>query len=185
MSASCLTRQQLPAEQRALETLRSMTRNDVLPSEDAVASIENQFPGTKTAALARFLRARIKLNARDFAGAANLLDTRLIAEHTSIADHALFLRAYALEQAGKTQEARAVYQELLQRYAGSLRATEAGLRAADLLAKAGQASAVPLLLKGLNELDEPRDRCRNVCAFSCVRSKEVETPIGRKRARGV
>ena len=155
MSASCLTRQQLPAEQRALETLRNMTRNDVLPSEDAVASIENQFPGTKTAALARFLRARIKLNARDFAGAANLLDTRLIAEHTSIADHALFLRAYALEQAGKTQEARAVYQELLQRYAGSLRATEAGLRAADLLTKAGQASAVPLLLKGLNELDEP------------------------------
>src|SRR5687768_4893389 len=150
MSASCLTRQQHPAEQQALDTLRSMTRNDVLPSEDAVAKLETQFPRTKTAALARLLRARIKLNARDFAGAATLLDTKLIAEHTSLADHALFLRANALEQAGKTAEARAVYQQLIQEYPSSLRAREAALRAADLLAKNGESAAVPLLLKELN-----------------------------------
>ncbi|HEY2962738.1 MAG TPA: transglycosylase SLT domain-containing protein [Pyrinomonadaceae bacterium] len=154
MSASCRSRQQLPAEQRALETLRSMTRNDVLPSEDAVAAIENQFPDTKTAALARLLRARIKLNAKDFAGAATLLNTKLIAQHTSIADHALFLWANALEQAGNTTEARAVYQQLLQEYPYSLRAREATLRAADLLAKSGSSAAVPLLLKGLNQSDD-------------------------------
>jgi hypothetical protein len=154
MSASCLTRQQLPAEQRALETLRNMTRNDVLPSEDAVVAIENQFPRTKTAALARFLRARIKLNSRDFAGAATLLDTNLIAEHTSIADHALFMRANALEQASKPQEARAVYQQLMQTHPTSSRAREAALRAADLLAKGGGAAAVPLLLKDLNQKDD-------------------------------
>src|SRR6185503_20196578 len=107
MSASCLTRQQTPAEQKALESMRSMTRNDVLPAEDAVAAIENQFPRTKAAALARMLRARIKLNARDFAGAATLLDTKLISDQTSLADYALSMRASALEQAGKTQEARA------------------------------------------------------------------------------
>ena len=56
------------------------------------------------------LRARIKLEARDFAGAATLLDTRLIGDHTSLADYALFMRASALEQAGKTPEARAIYQ---------------------------------------------------------------------------
>src|SRR5689334_16501084 len=111
MSASCHSRQQLPAEQRARETLRSMTRNDVLPSEDAVAALENQFPNTKTAALAHFLRARIKLNAKDFAGAAALLDTKLIAQQTSIGDHALFLRADALDQAGRAAEARAVFQQ--------------------------------------------------------------------------
>ena len=64
MSASCVTRPQTVGEQKALDNLRSMTRNDVLPSEDVVAGIENQFPGTKAAALARILRARIKLNAR-------------------------------------------------------------------------------------------------------------------------
>ena len=99
-----------------------MTRNDVLPSEDVVAGIENQFPHTKTAALARMLRARIKLKAGDAAGAASLLDTKLIAEQTSVADYALSLRGSALEQAGKTQEARAVYQELMQSHPTSLRA---------------------------------------------------------------
>src|SRR5262245_21425559 len=107
MSASCLTRPQTLGEQKALDSLRSMTRNDVIPSEDAVVAIENQFPRTKAAALARLLRARIKLNARDFAGAATLLDTKIINDHTSVADYGLWLRGSALEQAGKTQEARA------------------------------------------------------------------------------
>ena len=44
LSASCVTRPQTLAEQKALDSLRSMTRNDVLPSEDVVAGIENQFP---------------------------------------------------------------------------------------------------------------------------------------------
>ena len=132
MSASCLTRPQTLGEQKALESLRSMTRNDVLPAEAVVLGIENQFPRTKAAALARILRARIKLNARDFAGAATLLDTKLIGEQTSIADYALFMRADALEQAGKTAEARAIYQQLMQEYPASLRAREAALRVADV-----------------------------------------------------
>src|SRR6185503_16363828 len=155
LSASCVTRPQTLAEQKALESLRSMTRNDVLPSEDVVAGIENQFPRTKTAALARMLRARIKLKAGDAAGAASLLDTKLIAQQTSVADYALSLRGSALEQAGKTQEARAVYQELMQSHPTSLRARDAALRAADLLTKAGQVSAVPLLLKDFAASDEP------------------------------
>ena len=154
MSASCRSRQQLPAEQQALQTLRSMTRNDVLPSEDAVTAIENQFPNTKTAALARIVRARIRLNAKDFAGAATLLDTKLIAQQTSIADHALFLRANALEQAGRIAEARAVYQQLMQTYPSSLRVREAALRVADLLTKSGETAAVPLLLKDLDRQDD-------------------------------
>src|SRR5690349_10746484 len=155
MSASCRSKQQLPAEQQALQTLRSMTRNDVLPSEDAVAAIENQFPNTKTAALARLVRARIRLNAKDFTGAATLLDTKLIEQQTSIADHALFLRASALEQANRPAEARAIYQQLLQTYPNSLRAREAALHVADLLTKSGETAAVPLALKDLNQQDDP------------------------------
>jgi soluble lytic murein transglycosylase len=155
LSASCVTRPQTLAEQKALESLRSMTRNDVLPSEDVVAGIENQFPRTKTAALARMLRARIKLKAGDAAGAASLLDTKLIAEQTSLADYALWLRGSALEQAGKTPEARAVYQELMQSYPSSLRAREAALRAADLMTKSGEVAAVPLLLKNFTQADDP------------------------------
>ncbi|HET7286790.1 MAG TPA: tetratricopeptide repeat protein, partial [Pyrinomonadaceae bacterium] len=154
MSASCVTRPQTPGEQKALDSLRSMTRNDVLPSEDVVSGIENQFPRTKAAALARILRARIKLNARDFAGAASLLDTKVIADHTSIADFALFIRADALEQAGKTAEARAIYQQLIQEHPSSLRAREATLRAANLLVKSGETAAAPLLLRNLAANDD-------------------------------
>ena len=154
ISASCVTRPQTPGEQKALDTMRAMTRNDVLPSEDVVAGIENQFPRTKAAALARLLRARIKLNARDFSGAASLLDTRVVADHSSVADYALFMRADALEQAGKTAEARAVFQQLLQEHPSSLRAREATLRAANLLVKSGENAAVPLLLKNLVANDD-------------------------------
>ena len=154
MSASCVTRPQTPGEEKALERLRAMTRNDVLPAENVVADIENKFPRTKAAALARILRARIKLEARDFAGAATLLDTRSIADHTSIADYALFIRANALEQAGKTQEARAIYQQLMQDHPASMLAREAALRAADLLVKGGDAAAVPLLLKDLTAAND-------------------------------
>ncbi len=149
MTASCLTRPQTPGEEKALESLRSMTRNDVLPAENVVADIENKFPRTKAAALARMLRARIKLAASDYAGAATLLDTSLIGDQTALADYALFMRASAFEQAGKTQEARAVYQQLMQQHPASMRAREAALRAADLLVKAGDAAAAPLLLKDL------------------------------------
>ena len=131
-----------------------MTRNDVLPAEDAVAGIENQFPRSKTAALARILRARIKLNARDFAGAASLLDNKLIAEQTSLADYALFMRAGALEQAGRTQEARAIYQQLMQAYPTSLRARDAALRVADMMMKGSDAAAVPLLLRDFTQADD-------------------------------
>ena len=155
LSASCVTRPQTLAEQKALDSLRSMTRNDVLPSEDVVAGIENQFPHAKTAALARMLRARIKLKAGDAAGAASLLDTKLIAEQTSLADYALSLRGSALEQTGKTQEARAVYQELMQSHPTSLRARDAALRAADLMTKSGAIAAVPLLLKDFASSDDP------------------------------
>jgi soluble lytic murein transglycosylase len=154
LSASCVTRPQTLAEQKALDSLRSMTRNDVLPPEEIVAGIENQFPGTKIAALARMLRARIKLKAGDAAGAASLLDTKLIAEQTSLADYALSLRGSALEQAGKTREARAIYQELMQSQPTSLRARDAALRAADLMIKAGDVAAVPLLLKDLAQADD-------------------------------
>ena len=154
MSASCLTRPQTPGEQKALDTMRSMTRNDVLPAEDAVAGIENQFPRSKAAALARMLRARIKLNARDYAGAATLLDTKLIAEQTSLGDYALFMRAGSLEQAGRTAEARAIYQQLIQQYPTSLRAREAALRVADIMSKSGDNAAVPLLLKDFAQADD-------------------------------
>ena len=149
MSASCLTRQQTPAELRALENLRAMTRGGVLPAEDVVARIESDYPRTKTAGLARMARARLKLNNKDFTGAAALLDFSVIRDHTALGDYALFMRADALEQAGKRAEARGVFEKLSNDYPSSLRAREATLRDANLLLQMSGGAAVPPLLRDL------------------------------------
>lgn len=131
-----------------------MTRAGILPADEVVARIETDFPRTKAAALARMVRARIKVRANDYAGAATLLDTNLVRDHTSIGDYALFMRANALEQAGRSAEARAAFDQLARDYSSSIRAREAKLRSADLLLKAGQAAAVPALLSELAAKDD-------------------------------
>lgn len=156
LSASCSTRQQgTPGELKALETLRNMTRGGVLPSEDAVARIESEFPDTKAAGLARMVRARIKLKANDYAGAASLLEASVIRQRTALGDYALLMRARALEQAGRRVEARAAYEQLARDYPQSMRAPEALLKDAEMLMQDGQGAAVPLLLKGLSEKNNP------------------------------
>jgi soluble lytic murein transglycosylase len=149
MTASCLTRLQTPAETKALENLRAMTRAGVLPSEDVVARIESQFPRSKAAALARIVRARIRIGNKDFAGAAELLNTSIVRDYSSLGDYAVFMRADALEQAGNKAEARASFEQLLRDYPTSLRAREAALRAAGIALQAGNGAAVPTLLKDL------------------------------------
>src|SRR5205807_9960679 len=104
--ASCRSLQQTPQELQARETLRAMTRGGVMPNEDAVARIESDFPKTTAGALAKIVHARIKLNAKDFAGAAALLDSSTIRDYTVIPDYGLWLRAGALEQANRHVEAR-------------------------------------------------------------------------------
>jgi soluble lytic murein transglycosylase len=152
MSASCSTRQQgTTAELKAIETLRAMTSNGVLPSEDAVARIESEFPDTKAAGLARMVRARIKLKANDYTGAAALLDAGVIRQRTALGDYALLMRARALEQASRRVEARAAYEQLARDYPSSMRAREATIRVAEMALQDGQAAGVPLLLKDLSE----------------------------------
>ncbi|HEV2828092.1 MAG TPA: transglycosylase SLT domain-containing protein [Pyrinomonadaceae bacterium] len=155
MTASCLTRPQTPAELRALENLRAMTRAGVLPSEDVVARIESDYPRTKAAALARIVRARVKSNSKDFAGAAALLDASTIRDHSLLGDYALFMRGNALEQAGQLPQARIAYEQLVADYPSSIRVRDAALRVADILMRTGNVAAVPTQLKDLAAGDDP------------------------------
>lgn len=152
--AGCRTLQQTPQELQARETLRAMTRGGVLPGEDVLARIEKDFPKTTAGALARIVHARIKLNAKDFAGAASLLDSNTIRDYTVISDYALSMRAEALEQANRRIEARAAYEEIGRDFPASLRARRAMLRVGEMLIQDGQAAAVPLVLKQLAAKDD-------------------------------
>lgn len=154
MTASCLTRQQTNAETKALENLRAITHTATLPPEDVVARIESEFPRSQAAALARLVRARIRMNAKDYAGAATLLDTSVIANYSLLGDYALFLRASSLEQAGRLEEARSAYEQLPEVYPASPRARESRLRAAGIRLKSGDPSAVAISLKELTAADD-------------------------------
>src|SRR5438477_6110139 len=122
--AGCRTLQQTPPELQARETLRAMTRGGVLPAEDAVVRIESDFPKTTAGALAKIVHARIKLNAKDFAGAVALLDASTIRDYTLIPDYALSMKAGALEQASLHAEARAAYEQVARDYPNSSRARD-------------------------------------------------------------
>jgi soluble lytic murein transglycosylase len=150
----CHTLQQTAQEQQARETLRAMTRGGVLPAEDAVAKIESDYPKTTAGALARIVHARIKLNAKDFAGAAALLDASTIRDHTVIADYAGSMRAAALEQANRRAEARAAYEQVARSSPNSLRGRDAMLQEARLLVADNQPSAIPEKLKPLIARDD-------------------------------
>jgi len=153
--ASCRPLQQTPQELKARETLRTMTRGGVLPAEDALVKIEKDFPKTTAGSLAKIVHARIRLNVKDFAGAASLLDSSAIAEYTVIGDYALWMKGNALEQANRRAEARAAYEKLARDFPFSLRARDALLRDAQMLMQDGQAGAVPLTLKPIAAKDDP------------------------------
>jgi peptidoglycan lytic transglycosylase len=155
ITASCLTRQQTPAEVRALDNLRAQMRGGTLPADDLVARIESDFPNTKASGLARLVRARIRIRANDYAGAAALLDTNIIRDYTSLGDYALYMRGNALEQTGRLAEARIAYEQLAKDYQSSPRAREAKMRIAGLAIKSGEASAVLGLLSDLTSKDDP------------------------------
>jgi soluble lytic murein transglycosylase len=152
--AGCHALQQTPQELQARESLRAMTRGGVLPAEDAVARLETDFPKTTAGALAKIVHARIRLNAKDFAGAASLLDANVIRDYTVIGDYALSMRAGALEQANRRGEAQAAYQQIARDYPKSSRAREATLQHARLLMQDGQAATIPPALKQLAAKDD-------------------------------
>jgi soluble lytic murein transglycosylase len=173
---SCQNLQQTPQELKARETLRVMTRGGVLPSEDVVAKLENDFPRTTAGTLAKMVHARIKLKNNDYAGAAALLDSRNFADYTTIGDYALWMRGNALEQLNRRVEARAAYEKLARDFPNALRARDALLRDAQILLQDGQASAVPLMLKPLVE--------RNDATALLVAAKAYEQTGDSTRALG-
>ncbi|HEX8633411.1 MAG TPA: lytic transglycosylase domain-containing protein [Pyrinomonadaceae bacterium] len=157
-SASCSAPQEPGAgAAEAVERLRALTHAVppvVLPAESAVASLETQYANTTAGALARLLRARIKLAAGDLAGAASLLDSNAFSRQSALGDYALLLRADALAKLGRRTEARAAYEQLARDYPTALRARTATLRNAELALQDNQAAAVPLLVKNLSEADD-------------------------------
>ncbi|MBP9663258.1 MAG: transglycosylase SLT domain-containing protein [Pyrinomonadaceae bacterium] len=141
-------------EDQALASLRAMTSSGKLPAESAVAAIETRFANKRTGALARLLRARIRLEGGDAEGAAAILDSDVFRKRTKLADHALWLRGKALSQAGKHAEAMAVLGELIKHHGDSVRLRDAKLLWASSAVAAGRAVEAPPMLVELSERND-------------------------------
>jgi soluble lytic murein transglycosylase len=98
-------------------------------SESELGRVESGYPNTPEAALARFYRGYLRLQAKDFQTAASLLADQKIAKLTAIGDYALYYRAQALQESGG-QEAEREYRRLSQTFPESQLARTAILQAA-------------------------------------------------------
>ena len=141
-------------EEQALKALREMTRDGKLPAESVVADIESRFADKKTGALAKLLRARIRFESGDFAGAAAILNSDVFAKRTKLADHALWLRGQALNKAGDYAEAMNVLSELLHDHPESVRVRDAKLLWASSAIASGHTVDVPGFLVALSEKND-------------------------------
>ena len=99
-------------------------------SEAELQRVENSFPGTEEAALARLLRGYMRFQAKDFSTAATLLADQNIARLTALGDYALYYRGKALQEGGRAEEAEREFRRLAQVYPSSLLARTATLQSA-------------------------------------------------------
>ncbi|HEX8637978.1 MAG TPA: transglycosylase SLT domain-containing protein [Pyrinomonadaceae bacterium] len=151
LTTSCSAAVRQMTEDDALKAVRQMTKDGKLPPESAVLDIENRFAKTRTGALARLLRARIRFENGDAEGAAQILNADVFHQKTNLGDYALWLRGRALQQTGKHAEAMTVFADLVKKYPDSLRAKEAKLLWANSATSAGQTVAIPNFLQDLND----------------------------------
>lgn len=142
-------------EDIALKTLRQITSEGRLPAESLVLNIENRFSGTRTGALAKLLRARIRFENKDFRGAAELLDSGVFGERTTVADYAVWLRGRALLEAGQTDAGLEALADLVRGYPDSLRTRAAQILWAQTALESGRAKEVPAFLGRLVEDNDP------------------------------
>jgi soluble lytic murein transglycosylase len=143
-------------EEQALKSLREMTRDGKLPPEDYVVGLESRFAGKKTGALAKLVHARIRFENNDFATAASILNTDVIAKQTRLGDYALWLRGRALQGAGNNAEAMNVFAALLKDFPDSIRVRDAKLAWATSAIASGRAADVPgslVVLADKNDAD--------------------------------
>jgi soluble lytic murein transglycosylase len=136
-------------EQQALEQLRMLTKDGNLPPENVVLQIENRFSNSKTGALAKLLRARIRLQNLDGNGAAEILNSNVIKQKTTLGDYGLWLRGKSLMQAARYNEAIPAFQQLTVEFPTSLRLREAKLLWAESALNGGQANSIPNILQDL------------------------------------
>ncbi|MFN0120631.1 MAG: transglycosylase SLT domain-containing protein [Blastocatellia bacterium] len=185
---------QAPARQLHLAVLSG--------SELELQKIEQNFPRTQEAALARLLRGYLRLQARDFLNAAFLLADPAIAQYSVLGDYALHYRAQALQNAGN-EDAERIWRQLARDFPASLFSRAGALQAAGSAFKRGDytatitdlrtlameqkdGAALKLRADALEKLGKTRELIATLrdIYFEAPQSAEAETVAARLTALG-
>lgn len=142
-AVSCGAFTDAASDEAALRSLRELSRRGSLPPESVVADVERRFAGSKTGDLAKLMRARIRLEANDFVGAASMLESPSLDRLDKLKDYILWLRGRAFQGSGNHAEAMNAYALLIQSHGDSLRAADAKMRWAESAIEVGRAAEVP------------------------------------------
>jgi soluble lytic murein transglycosylase len=139
-------------QERARASLRAAV---AAGSETELRQLEQDFPETEEAALARLLRGYLRLQAKDYTAAAALLEAAMIARHSALGDYALYYRGQALLQIGRHEEAEAAFRRLAEAYPTSLLWRSAALQAAGIAFVRGAYQVAIERLGALVEANDP------------------------------
>ena len=179
LSCSAVPAQQ--SEDEALKMLRQITKDGKLPSESLVVQIENRFAKTRTGALAKLLRARIMFESGNFPGAAELLNSDIYRQKTTLGDYALWLRAKSLQQQGNSAAAMQVYAELAKEFPNSMRTKEAKLSWASLAIETqGDVRSIPEFLSDLSSKNNAQALMLTAKSYEMTGNQQLATEFLRK-----
>jgi soluble lytic murein transglycosylase len=142
-------------ETRALEALQRIVARASPPPEAELRRVESDFPRTRAAGLARFLRGHLRYSAKDVAAAISILDDPVIEQKTELGDHALFLVASSLPDLNRSKEAEAALARLAKTFPDSLFARDAEITAAQLAAGQGDLRRAISHLSNLADRKDP------------------------------
>jgi soluble lytic murein transglycosylase len=131
LTASC--QRKSAAADRGLAELSALVESSQgRPAPADLQQIEANYPRSRAAALARFLRGYLYYNSQNYAAAVDALDARAIDEATAIGDYALFYRAESEAANDARSQARRDFASVYSKYPDSLKAHAARLRAAEI-----------------------------------------------------
>ncbi|HEX4945214.1 MAG TPA: hypothetical protein VFZ34_00950, partial [Blastocatellia bacterium] len=99
-------------------------------SEVELQKVETAAPRSEEAALAKLMRGYLRLQAKDYSGALQMLDETTIMHQTKLGDYALYYRAQALQGANRIEDAEQAYVRVASTYPTSNLARTAVLQAA-------------------------------------------------------
>jgi soluble lytic murein transglycosylase len=152
MTASC---QRAGNPEQGLQELRALVDAAAgKPDAGELSKIEARYPQTRAASLARFLRGYLAFTSQNYAAAVDAFDARTIGAHTSLGDYTYFFRAESEAAGGARKAALGDYTNLFTKFADSLKARDARLRAAEMMIGLGDGKGA---IKALAEMVEAQD----------------------------